>query len=101
MIGREIGPYRILEKIGQGGMGVVYKGIHTRLDQQVAIKVLSPEYAQDPSMRERFIAEAKLQARLTHVHVVNIFNYLEDADNIFLVMEYIDGPTLEQRLANG
>jgi eukaryotic-like serine/threonine-protein kinase len=99
MIGLVVGPYRILEKIGQGGMGVVYKGIHTQLDQEVAIKVLSPEYVQDPSMRQRFIAEAKLQAKLTHPHVVNIFNYLEHADNLFLIMEHITGPSLQQRLA--
>jgi serine/threonine-protein kinase len=99
MIGREIGPYKILDKLGQGGMGIVYKGLHSQLDQLVAIKVLSPQYAHDPSMRERFIAEAKLQARLTHPHVVNIYNYLEDADNLFLIMEYINGPTLERRLA--
>jgi serine/threonine protein kinase len=99
MIGKEVGPYKILEKIGQGGMGIVYQGIHTQLEQKVAIKFLSPEYAHDPSMRERFIAEAKLQAKLTHPHVVNIFNYLQDAGDVFLIMEYIDGPTLERRLA--
>jgi serine/threonine protein kinase len=85
MIGRTVGPYRILEKIGQGGMGIVYKGIHMQLEQEVAIKVLAPAYAQDPSMRQRFIAEAKLQAQLSHPHVVNIFNYLQDEDNVFLV----------------
>jgi serine/threonine protein kinase len=99
MIGKQVGPYRILEKIGQGGMGVVYKAVHTQLEQEVAIKVPAPEYAQDPSMRERFIAEAKLQAKLSHPHVVNVFNYLQDESNVFLVMEYIKGPTLEQRLA--
>jgi serine/threonine protein kinase len=100
MLGKAIGPYTILEKIGQGGMGTVYKGLHTQLEQEVAIKVLSPAYAQDASMRERFFHEAKIQAKLTHPHVVNIFNYLEDDGNVFLIMEYIQGETLEQRLAS-
>jgi serine/threonine-protein kinase len=98
MLGREIGPYKILEKIGQGGMGIVYQGIHRQLEQEVAIKVLSPAYSADPSMRERFVQEAKIQARLTHPHVVNILNYLEDGQDIFLVMEYVKGETLDKRL---
>lgn len=98
MLGKEVGAYRILEKIGQGGMGIVYKGIHVQLEQEVAIKVLSTVSAADPSMRERFIQEAKLQARLTHPHVINILNYLEDGEDIFLVMEYVQGDTLEKRL---
>jgi serine/threonine-protein kinase len=98
MLGREIGPYKILEKIGQGGMGIVYQGIHRQLEQEVAIKVLSPAYAAEPSMRERFVQEAKIQARLTHPHVVNILNYLEDGADIFLVMEYVKGETLDKRL---
>lgn len=100
MIGKEVGAYRILEKIGQGAMGVVYKGIHIQLEQEVAIKVLASTYAAEPSMRQRFIQEAKIQARLTHPHVVNILNYLEDGEDIFLVMEYVRGDTLEQRLKN-
>ncbi len=98
MVGKEVGPYRILEKIGQGGMGIVYKGIHTKLEQEVAIKVLSPVFSQDPSMGERFFKEAKIQAKFSHPNVVNILNYLEDEGNVFLVMEYVKGETLENRL---
>lgn len=98
MIGKEVGSYRILEKIGQGGMGVVYRGIHIMLEQVVAIKVLSPQFAQDRHMRSRFIKEAKIQARFSHPNVVNILNYLEGDGNIFLVMEYINGETLESCL---
>ena len=98
MIGREIGPYRITERIGQGGMGIVYKGLHVKLEQEVAIKVLAPELSQDPSMRERFIKEAKIQAKISHPNVVNVFNYIEDGSNLFLVMEYIPGETLDARL---
>ncbi len=98
MIGREVGPYRITEKIGQGGMGIVYKGFHVKLEQEVAIKVLAPEFSHDPAMRDRFIHEAKTQARISHPNVVNVFNYVEDDGNLFLVMEYIRGETLENRL---
>lgn len=98
MIGKEIGPYKVLEKIGQGGMGIVYKGVHTRLEQDVAIKVLSPEFSRDLSMQERFVREAKIQVKLSHPNVVNILNYLEDGGDVFLIMEYINGETLEHRL---
>ena len=98
IIGREIDAYRILEKIGQGGMGIVYKAVHTKLEQEVAIKVLSPEFSHDPSMRERFVKEAKIQARFSHASVVNILNYIEQEGNIYLVMEYVPGETLEHLL---
>jgi len=98
VIGREIGPYRILRLIGKGGMGVVYQGVHTKLDQQVAVKVMTPEYSNEAGMRDRFIREARLQAQISHPNVVNIFNYLEDDNDIFLVMEYVPGRTLEQML---
>ncbi|HSE83859.1 MAG TPA: serine/threonine-protein kinase [Thermodesulfobacteriota bacterium] len=98
MLGREIGSYRILEKVGQGGMGIVYKGVHTKLEQEVAIKVLSPQFSQDQHMRSRFFKEAKIQAKFSHPNVVNILNYLENDGNIYLVMEYINGETLESYL---
>jgi serine/threonine protein kinase len=98
MIGKEIGPYRITGKIGQGGMGIVFKGFHVKLEQEVAIKVLAPEFSQDPGMRDRFIHEAKIQAKISHPNVVNVFNYVEEDGNLFLVMEYIRGDTLENRL---
>jgi len=98
MEGKEVGPYRVLEKVGQGGMGVVYKAIHTKLDQDVAIKVLSPEFSRDSSMRDRFVREAKIQVKLSHPNVVNILNYLEEGGEVFLIMEYVNGETLESRL---
>lgn len=98
MVGKQIGSYRIVEKIGQGGMGMVYKGIHTKLEQEVAIKVLTSQFSRDPYMRERFFREAKIQAKFSHPNVVNILNYLEDDGIIFLVMEYVNGETLENWL---
>ena len=98
MIHKEIGQYQILEKIGHGGMGVVYKAIHKKIEKIVAIKALSPQLSEDLKMRERFINEAKLQAKLSHPNIVNIINYIESEDNVYLIMEYVDGETLESKL---
>jgi len=98
MVGQQIGPYQILNLLGQGGMGIVYQGMHTKLEQLVAIKVLSPEFCENAAMRERFVQEAKLQVKLSHPNVVNILNYLEDNRNIYLIMEYVQGENLEALL---
>jgi eukaryotic-like serine/threonine-protein kinase len=95
MVGKEVGPYRILQKIAQGGMSSVYKGLHTGLEQDVAIKVLSPESFEDPCLRDRFISEAKIQARLSHPNVIKTLNYIEQDGTIFMVMEYINGESLD------
>jgi len=80
MINREIGSYKILEKIGEGGMGVVYKAIHMKLDQLVAIKILFPQYSRDLKMQNKLVNEAKLQAKFAHPNVVNILNYFEEGE---------------------
>lgn len=98
MIGSSVGEYKIVEKVGQGGMGSVYRAVHTKLDQVVAIKILSSEFSDNPSMRKRFITEARIQAKFTHPNVVNVLNFFEIDNNAYLVMEFIEGETLEQRL---
>jgi len=98
VIGKLVADYNIIEKIGQGGMGEVYKAVHTKLDQTVAVKVLSSEYSLNPSMRKRFINEARIQAKFSHPNMVNIFNLIEQDNNVFIVMEYINGGTLEGHL---
>jgi serine/threonine protein kinase len=98
VIGKVIADYKIIEKIGQGGMGEVYKAVHTKLEQTVAIKVLSSEYCLNPSMRKRFVNEARIQAKFSHPNMVNIFNLIEQDSNVFIVMEYINGGTLEKHL---
>ncbi len=98
LIGQKIGPYEILEKIGQGGMGIVFKARHEKLGRLVALKMLVPHLANNQEMRARFLREAKLQANLVHPNVVNIFDYIEEGDNVFLVMEFVSGQTLEQML---
>lgn len=94
----EVGQYKIIEKIGHGGMGIVYKAVHTKIEKIVAIKALSPQLSEDPKMKERFFNEARLQAKLSHPNIVDIYNYLELSGNIYLVMEYVEGETLESRL---
>jgi len=93
-----IGQYKILEKIGEGGMGIVYKAEHTTLEQIVALKALPIALSSNTEMRERFIREAKIQAKLSHQNVVNLHNFFEHDGNFYLVMEYIEGETIESIL---
>jgi serine/threonine protein kinase len=95
MAGREIGPYRILQKLAQGALCSVYKGMHTGLEQEVAIKVLLPEYFDDKNLRERFIKEARIQAGISHPNVVRTLNFIENDQTAMMVMEYVNGETLD------
>jgi hypothetical protein len=100
-IGQTISHYRILEKLGQGGMGVVYKAEDTALGRQVALKALPEEFASDPERMARFEREAKLLASLNHQNIASIHG-LEEADGQrFIVMELAEGETLAQRIAKG
>jgi serine/threonine protein kinase len=89
-----LGPYEVLGLLGQGGMGTVYRARDPRLDRAVAIKVLLDERSGDVSRRERFLLEARAVAALTHPNIVSIYSVEEDADRIFLTMEYVEGRTL-------
>ena len=99
--GRRLGPYEILSAIGAGGMGEVYKARDTRLDRTVAIKVLPTHLADRAELRERFEREAKTIASLNHPHICTLFDTGHQDDIDFLVMEYIEGETLAQRLQRG
>jgi hypothetical protein len=91
----------ILELLGQGGMGAVYKARQTRLDRLVALKVLPPEVAADPAFAERFLREARALARLSHPHIVAVHDFGEAGGLFYFLMEYVDGVTLRQLLAGG
>ena len=94
----QLGPYEILSPIGAGGMGEVYKARDTRLDRTVAIKVLPEHVAADPDLKQRFEREAKTSSSLNHPHICTLYD-IGNQDGIdFLVMEYLDGETLAQRL---
>jgi serine/threonine-protein kinase len=93
------GRYEILRELGRGGMGAVYLARDPGLDRNVAIKVLPPEFAVQPALRERFVREAKLAASLSHPNIVHVHAVEEQGDFIAFVMQYVDGETLTQRIA--
>lgn len=101
MIGRRIGAYDVLGKIGEGGMGEVYKARDTRLDRFVALKILPDVLAADPQFRERFEREARAISQLSHPHICVLHDVGHQDGTDFLVMEYLEGETLEQRLKKG
>ena len=99
LVGEQIGPYRLLSLIGQGGTAEVYKALQTTLDRHVAVKVLSLEVSRDPEWVQRFRQEARLLGRLDHPNVLPIFDAGEYRDRPFLVMKYVaEGVTLRTHL---
>jgi serine/threonine protein kinase len=98
MIGTEIGSYRILEKLGQGGMGVVYKAIDTGLDRMVAMKVLNPDLSRNPELVERFRAEARAQANLNHTNLATLYAFMVHQGTAMMVMEFVEGETFAQMI---
>ncbi len=99
--GENVGPYRILEQLGQGGMATVYKAYHAALDRYVAIKVLHPAFTQDPNFLSRFQREARVVAKLEHPNIVPVYDFSEHEGQPYLVMKFIQGETLKARLARG
>jgi eukaryotic-like serine/threonine-protein kinase len=99
--GQRIGPYEIIETIGAGGMGDVYRARDTRLGRVVAIKTLSSLLRDDPELRRRFEREARTLAALSHPHICPVFDVGWEGDIDFLVMEHIEGETLADRLSKG
>ncbi len=100
-VGENVGPYRIIEQLGQGGMATVYKAYHAALDRYVALKVLHPAFGEDPNFEARFKREARLVAKLDHPNIVPIYDYSEHENRPFLVMKFIEGETLKARMARG
>jgi eukaryotic-like serine/threonine-protein kinase len=98
MIGKIISHYEILEKLGEGGMGVVYRAHDTKLDRTVALKFLPPHLTATDEDKQRFIREAKAAAALNHPHICTIHSVEEYAGTQFIVMEYVDGSTLREKL---
>jgi hypothetical protein len=96
MTGTQIGNYKILEKLGEGGMGVVYKAVDINLDRTVAIKALNTELTGNPELEQRFRAEAKAQANLNHTNLATLYALLIEEGRPWMVMEYIEGETFEQ-----
>ena len=101
MIGQTLGHYRVLEKIGEGGMGVVYRAHDERLDRDVALKVLPAGTLADDAARKRLRREALALGRLNHPHIETVHDFDTQGDVDFLVMEHVPGPTLADRLLGG
>jgi len=101
MIGKTLSHYKVIEKIGQGGMGEVYRAEDTNLSREVAIKVLPEQFTKDPQRLARFEREAKLLASLNHPNIAAIHSFEHSDDVHFLVLELVEGETLQERVAKG
>jgi serine/threonine protein kinase len=101
MIGKTLGRYRVLEKIGRGGMGEVFLAEDTSLHRHVALKFLPPEMQKDAEARKRFIREAQSAAALDHPYICHINEVAESDGRNFIVMEYVDGQSLRGRTGQG
>src|SRR5262245_705863 len=97
--GTRLGPYEIVSALGAGGMGEVYRARDTRLDRMVAIKVLAASLAADPQLRERFDREARAISALNHPHICTLYDVGHQDGVDFLVLEYLEGETLADRMA--
>jgi len=98
MIGKTISHYKILEKLGEGGMGIVYKAEDTQLKRMVALKFLPPELTRDPEAQERFIQEAQAAASLDHPNICTIYEVDDCEGQVFIAMTYIEGKSLKEKI---
>jgi serine/threonine protein kinase/tetratricopeptide (TPR) repeat protein len=101
MVGSVVSHYRILEKLGEGGMGVVYKAEDTKLRRTVALKFLPPELTRDPDAKQRFLHEARAAAALNHANIVTVYEINEHEDRTYIAMEHVEGRSLKDIISGG
>ena len=101
MVGRTIGKYRVIEKIGEGGMGEVYLAEDTRLNRPVVLKAISSRYLGQEDAGERFLREARATSAINHPGIATVFDFLESDDGQLLCMEYVEGQTIQERAQEG
>src|SRR4029077_18895042 len=101
MLGKTISHYEVVEKLGSGGMGDIYKAQDRRLNRSVAIKVLSTASTGDPERRRRFIQEAQAASGLNHPNIITIYDIVSQEDTEFMVMEFVAGKTLADLIPQG
>ena len=100
-IGTELAGYRLEALLGRGGMGVVYRAHDLALDRNVALKILSPELAEDERFRERFLTESRLAASIDHPNIIPVYDAGEVAGELYIAMRYVDGSDLKLLLREG
>ena len=100
-VGENVGTFRVMEQLGQGGMATVFKAYHAALDRYVALKVLHPAFLGDGDFIARFQREARVVAKLDHPNIVPVYDFAEHDKHPYLVMKYVEGETLKARLRNG
>jgi len=101
MIPERLGPYRLGRRLGRGGMGAVYEGINETSGERVAVKILSANFSHERDFRERFASEIETLRRLRHPHIVRLFGFGQQEDQLFYAMELVDGTSLEEELQQG
>ena len=99
--GQTLSHYRLLEKIGEGGMGVVWKAEDTVLNRTVAIKVLPADVSRDEKRRQMFLQEAQLASQVSDAHIVQVYEFGQEGDLNFIVMEYVEGRALNKHIHSG
>ena len=101
MLGRTLAHYEVKDQLGKGGMGEVYRAYDTKLGRDVALKVIPEIFAKDAQRMSRFAREAKMLAALNHANIASVYGLEEDGDSHALVMDLVEGETLQQRIARG
>src|SRR5688500_1851432 len=101
LVGRQLGPYRVVAPIAAGGMGEVFRARDEKLQRDVALKLLPPAFVADSERLARFEREARLLAQLNHPHIAAIYGFVEEDGVHALVLELAEGPTLTERIARG